>query len=137
MSIGLYDVDFFKYHQVMFNLEIMKMATYFKGQREITMLSPTYSPERYTHFYLRKDFYDGTFPSRLNSYDNLTYGGLAFTNNKYAPLQEEIERTIPDTYVYDKYTRYECANRAARKPFPRKNNCYGEKRCGSSRRNKT
>lgn len=103
MSIGLYDVDFFKYHQVMFNLEIMKMATYFKNKREITMLSPTYSPERYTHFYLRKDFYDGTFPVGLNKYPNLHSGGLAFTGGKYLPLAEEIEVCQPDTFVYDKY----------------------------------
>ena len=105
MSTGLYDVDFFKYHQVMFNLEIMKMATYFKGKREITVLSPTYSPERYTHFYLRKDFYDGTFPARLNSYDNLEYGGLAFTKNAYIPLAEDIEVCKPDTFVYDKHKK--------------------------------
>lgn len=79
------------------------MATYFKGKREITVLSPTYSPERYTQFYLRKDFYDGTFPTGLNKYPNLTYGGLAFTNNLYTPLQEEIEVCKPDTSVYDKY----------------------------------
>ena len=70
MSIGLYDVDFFKYHQVMLNLEIMKMATYFKNRREITVLSPTFSPERYAKFYLRKDYYDGTFPVGLNKYQN-------------------------------------------------------------------
>lgn len=103
MSVGLYDVDFFKYHQVIFNLEIMKMATYFKGKREITMLSPTYSPERYTHFYLRKDFYDGTFPVGLNKYPNLYSGGLAFTGGRYLPLAEEIESCQPDTFVYDKY----------------------------------
>ena len=105
MSTGLYDVDFFKYHQVMFNLEIMKMATYFKGKREITVLSPTYSPERYTHFYLRKDFYDGTFPAGLNNHANLHYGGLAFNNKIYVPLQEEIEISQPDTYVYDKHKK--------------------------------
>ena len=103
LSVGLYDVDFFKYHQVMFNLEIMKMATYFKNKREITMLSPTYSPERYTHFYLRKDFYDGTFPSGLNKHPNLHSGGLAFTGGKYLPFAEEIEVCQPDTYIYDKY----------------------------------
>lgn len=103
MSVGLYDVDFFKYHQVMFNLEIMKLATYFKGKREITQLSPTYSPERYTSFYLRKDFYDGTFPVGLNRHDNLHYGGLAFSNNVYVPLLEEIELSQPDTFIYDRY----------------------------------
>lgn len=87
----------------MFNLEIMKMATYFKGKREITVLSPTYSPERYTKFFLRKDFYDGTFPTGLNLHKNLEYGGLAFTQNKYVPLQEEIEKCQPDIYIYDKH----------------------------------
>ena len=105
MSVGLYDVDFSKYHQVMFNLEIMKMATYFKGKREITVLSPTYSPERYTHFYLRKDFYDGDFPVGLNKHDNLQYGGIAFNNGRYLALPEDIERTVPDTYVYDRYKK--------------------------------
>lgn len=105
MSTGLYDVDFFKYHQVMFNLEIMKMATYFKSKGEITILSPTYSPERYTHFYLRKDFYDGSFPAKLNSFDNLKYGGMAFTNGKYVPLDEEIEVCKPDTFVYDRHKK--------------------------------
>ena len=103
MSIGLYDVDFFKYHQVMFNLEIMKLASYFKNKREITVLSPTLSPERYAHFYLRKDYYDGTFPPRLTHYDNLSYGGLAFTGKLYVPLDEDIEMAKPDTHVYDKY----------------------------------
>lgn len=105
MSVGLYDVDFFKYHQIMFNLEIMKMSTYFKGKREITQLSPSYSPERYTHFYLRKDYYDGSFPVGLNKYENLQYGGLAFTNNVYVPLPLDIEATIPDNYVYDRHSK--------------------------------
>lgn len=103
MSVGLYDVDFFKYHQVMFNLEIMKMATYFKNKREITVLSPTFSPERYTEFYLRKDFYDGTFPTGLNSHNNLRYGGLAFNKGIYVPMPEEIEISKPDLHIYDKY----------------------------------
>lgn len=103
MSIGLHDVDFFKHHEVIFNLEIMKLASYFKRNREITVLSPLISPERYSKFYLRKDYYDGTFPSGLNKHDNLTYGGLAFTEGIYIPMEEEIEQSIPDTHVYDKY----------------------------------
>ena len=103
MSIGLYDVDFFKYHQVMFNLEIMKMATYYKKKREITVLSPTLSPERYSKFILRKDYYDGTFPNGLHRFPNLDYGGFAFSDNVYVPVMEEIEACIPDTYIYDRY----------------------------------
>ena len=103
MSIGLHDVDFFKHHEVIFNLEIMKLASYFKRNREITVLSPLISPDRYSKFYLRKDYYDGTFPSGLNKHDNLTYGGLAFTEGIYVPMEEEIEQSVPDTHVYDKY----------------------------------
>ena len=103
MSVGLYDVDFFKYHQVMFNLEIMKMATYFKKKREITVLSPTLSPERYSKFYLRKDFNDGIFPNGLHRFPNLDYGGFAFSGNVYVPVMEEIEICQPDVFIYDKY----------------------------------
>lgn len=103
MSVGLYDIDFFKYHQVMFNLEIMKMATYFKKKREITVLSPTLSPERYSKFFLRKDFNDGTFPNGIHRFPNLEYGGFAFSGNVYIPVMEEIEVCPPDTFIYDKY----------------------------------
>lgn len=103
MSIGLYDFDFFKYNQVMFNLEIMKLATYFKRKREITVLSPTFSPDKYSTFYLRKDFYDGDFPSQITRYNNLLCGGLAFTNNVYIPFVEEIERSKPDIFLYERY----------------------------------
>ena len=91
MSIGLYDADFFTYHQTIFNLEIMKLSTYYKKKREITIMAPSFSPERYTHFFYRKDFNDGVFPKELTQYDNISYGGFAFSNNKYIPLPEEIE----------------------------------------------
>lgn len=67
------------------------------------MLSPTFSPERYTHFYLRKDYYDGTYIPALNRYDNLEYGGLAFSGNVYVPALEEIEMSKPDPFIYERY----------------------------------
>ena len=103
MSVGLYDADFFKYHQTIFNLEIMKLSTYFKKKREITIMAPSFIPERYSSFFYRKDYNDGDFPLDLNQWDNLTYGGLAFTNNRYIPLKEEIERCVPDTSIYNRY----------------------------------
>ena len=103
MSVGLYDADFFKYHQTIFNLEIMKMATYFKKKREITLLSPSFSPEKYTHFYYRKDFNDGTFPRELTQFDNIRYGGLAFSNNHYIAMKEELETCAPDVSIYERY----------------------------------
>ena len=103
MSIGLYDADFFTYHQTIFNLEIMKLATYFKRKREITIMAPSFAPERYTHFYYRKDFNDGKFRHDLNQYSNLIYGGFAFSNNHYVPLLEEIEQCAPDVSIYERY----------------------------------
>ena len=103
MSIGLFDADFFRYHQTIFNLEIMKMATYYKKKKEITVMSPSFSPERYSQFFYRKDFNDGDFPRNLNQYKNLSYGGLAFSNNIYTPMEEDIERCIPDTSLYNRY----------------------------------
>ena len=63
MSIGLYDIDLITYFQVAFNLELMKLATYYKRKREIVQLSPIFQPERYTKFIMRKDYYDSNFPS--------------------------------------------------------------------------
>ena len=103
MSIGLFDADFFRYHQTIFNLEIMKMATYYKKKKEITIMAPSFAPERYSYFFYRKDFNDGFFPKELNQYKNLTYGGLAFSNNVYIPMNEEIEQCAPDTSIYDRY----------------------------------
>ena len=103
MSIGLYDADFFTYHQTIFNLEIMKLATYFKKKREITIMAPSFIPERYSHFYYRKDFNDGHFPTNLNQFDNVKYGGFAFSNNRYIALPPEVEQCAPDVSVYDRY----------------------------------
>ena len=103
MSVGLYDADFFKYHQTIFNLELMKLSTYYKRKKEITVMAPSFAPERYTKFFYRKDFNDGDFQSDLNKHDNLVFGGKAFSGNRYIPMKEEIERCAPDVTIYDRY----------------------------------
>lgn len=103
MSVGLYDADFFTYHQTIFNLEIMKMSTYFKKKKEITILSPSFAPEKYTYFYYRKDINDGDFPKSITEFPNLRYGGMAFSSYRYAPLKEEIEICVPDVNIYQRY----------------------------------
>lgn len=99
MSVGLYDIDFMKYGPIPFNLEIMKLSRYYKQKREIVGMPTYYCPEKYSKFIVRKDFYDGTFPTIHN---NIDYGGLAFTNNVYKPLDEKIELCKPDTYIYNR-----------------------------------
>lgn len=103
MSIGLYDDDFATYIHVPFNLELMKLSSYYKNRKEIVTLSPFFCPEKYTKFFIRKDYYDGKFPENILLIKNLSYGGLAFSNNKYIPLDLEIEKQIPDTSIYFKY----------------------------------
>lgn len=102
MSIGIEDADFSKYILVCFNLEAMKLSAYYKKHNELVVLAPGFTPERHTKFFYRKDYDDGSFPRELLTTPNVEYGGLAFTNNKYAPLPEEIERCHPDTSLYER-----------------------------------
>lgn len=101
MSIGLYDADLVTYKLVPFNLEIMKLAAYYKKKREIVILSPQLLPDRHEKVFVRKDYDDGNFPTKILMQPNVEFGGLAFGNNVYQPLPIEIERMRPDTAVYE------------------------------------
>lgn len=101
MSIGLYDADMATYIHTAPNLELMKYAAYYKNKGEITTLSPLFNPSFYNNFIYRKDYDDGVFPNVME-YPNLIYGGLSYSNNLYIPLSLEIEKTIPDTTIYNK-----------------------------------
>ena len=48
MSIALYDDDFRRYVHVPFNLELMKLATYYKRKNEIVVLTPSIQKDRYS-----------------------------------------------------------------------------------------
>lgn len=80
----------------------MKISAYYKKKGEIVILSPSFTPERNTKFFYRKDYNDGDFPMGLTFYKNLEYGGLAFSNNVYSPLPEDMEKMKPDTTLYER-----------------------------------
>lgn len=101
-TIGVYDYDFMNYEQVIPNLECAKMCSYFKNKKQITVLAPALEPERYTDFYIRKEYDDGIFPKEFFE-SNVSYGGQVFSNGIYIPLDDKIERVRPDFSVYDKY----------------------------------
>ena len=105
MSVGLMDGDFSTYLLVPFNLEIMKLSTYYKKKREIVVLSKDFEPNYYTKFIYRKDYTDQLFPKGLMTTSNVEYGGLAFSNNIYIPLPREIEICKPDTSIYSRFER--------------------------------
>lgn len=102
MSIGIMDADMSSYTLVPFNLEVMKLSAYYKKKGEIVTLSPSFSPEKNTKFFYRKDYNDGEFPLNLLTSKNVEYGGLAFSSNVYNPLPLEIEKQRPDTEIYAK-----------------------------------
>lgn len=61
MSIGLYDADMAFYLQTPLNLELMKYSTYYKKKMEIVAASPSFEPNKYTTFIMRKDYQDNEF----------------------------------------------------------------------------
>lgn len=99
MSYGLYDADLKFYPIPFYNLELMKLSTYYKRKREIVGLAPDFSPHMYTHFIVRQDIYSNqNYPT---NYDNIEYGGRAFNGDEYAPLPLEIEIMRPDISLYN------------------------------------
>ena len=65
MSIGLYDVDFATYIHIPFNLELMKLSTYYKKKKEIVVMTENFEPERYSNYIIRKDYNDNNFDKRF------------------------------------------------------------------------
>lgn len=101
MSYGLFDADVPTYPYIpFFNLELMKLSAYYKRQKEIVILSPSFLPNHYQHFIFRQDFPGENYP--IIKYKNIEYGGRAFNFSKYHPLPMEIEKMKPDTFLYNK-----------------------------------
>lgn len=100
MSYGLYDADLAYYPVPFYNLELMKLSSYYKRKREIVGFAPNYSPYLYTHFIVRQDFYNPN--SQLPTSNNVEYGGRAFDGDSYKPLPLEIERMKPDISLYER-----------------------------------
>lgn len=100
--IGIYDFDFMNYNHVIPNLECAKLYTYYHNMHEIAVLTPILEPEKYTQFFVRKEYNDGFYPQKLFA-PNCVYGGRAFTPDKYSPLAPPIEKTIPNMHLYDRY----------------------------------
>ena len=103
MSIGLYDYDMKQYAPFPFNLEIMKLASYYKKHNQLVSLAPEFLPDNYTKFIIRKDTQDGRPIDDISPYDNIEYGGYYFTNGIIVPLPEEIELCGVDPTIYNKF----------------------------------
>ena len=116
-TVGIFDADIYKYIQVPFNLEAMKLASYYKNKREIVTASPAFAPDRYTKFIYRKDYEDGDYPQRFYKIPNIEYGGLAFSGNVYDPMDDTIEKMRPDPSIYLPYQQSFCTNKKLDRAF--------------------
>ena len=99
------------------NLELMKASSYYKKKMEIVNLSPSFSPNMYNKFIYRKDYYDGIFPSEIFKNNNIEYGGLAFNQENYISLSEDIEKQKPDVFIYENIRKKFCTNFKMKEAF--------------------
>ena len=105
MYIGLIDDDIRQKSLKFPNLEIMKLSSYYKQNRDIVELCTDYRTfERYSKIIIRKDKIDNDLPNMLLSKarGRCEYGGYAFTNGIYIPMPDDIEKSLPDVTIYDK-----------------------------------
>lgn len=114
MSYGIYDCDILN-GTPMFNLELMKLSSYYKSKGEIVAYSTRFHPERFTHFIIGKDRIDENFRLPVYEYNNIETIGRFFSPKKYYPMDLAIEKQIPDTYIYHKITNKYKLTRADQK----------------------
>ena len=106
MSVGILDADLYQHGAVPFNLDIMKLSSYHKKNREIVSLTPFFCPEKYSKYEVRKDICDNDFRGFDLSDPRVRYGGLGFSAGRYVPMDMEIEKNIPDVAIYNKMGKY-------------------------------
>ena len=103
MYIGLVDNDMLVKRWHYPNLELMKLSSFHKKNRDIVELVSDYREcDKYSKVYLRKDTIIKPVPTMfLSRYrDKCEYGGLAFTKGIYIPMEQEIENCTPDVSIY-------------------------------------
>lgn len=107
MKIGIYDADIYQPNSKPFpNLEAMKISNFYKNKSAIVELLPNLIDiEKYDKVFIRKDRKRGKIDNKVLMMGNVDYGGLFFSNNIYVPLNDEIEKTTPDTTLYMPFLR--------------------------------
>jgi hypothetical protein len=100
MNIGLYDADMQTYIHVPFNLELMKISSYYKRHNHLVTFMHNLRPDLYGSVFYFKDYFDGIYPAEVTD-SNVVPVGLSFTSNKYQPQLTDIELSTPDVFIYE------------------------------------
>lgn len=105
MYIGIIDDDLRFRTKWYPNLELMKLASFHKSNRDVVELCTDYRQyERYSKILFGKNLLRDDVPNLFFSKarKKCEYSGLYFTNGIYVPMDKEIEEMRPDTSIYDK-----------------------------------
>ena len=111
--IGLVDYDLLQSEsttRIVPNLEIMKLATYYRMEENHFCRLLTLDEEE-LESYERIYFFSETgrkllVPNHFKRANNIIYGGSAFTNFKYIPFENRvIDYTIPRVMIYKEYLK--------------------------------
>lgn len=98
MNIGLFDQDLQNLGLCAPNIQLMKLATYYKQRRNLVGFMPTLGPDYYSQYYYFQD-YPGKTNIDVLSNKNCIAGGYELIHG-YKKLPLEIEKCIPDTSIY-------------------------------------
>ena len=105
MYAGLIDDDLRLSRATYPNLELMKLSSFLKSNRDVVDLILDYRLyERYSKIYLFKNQALEDMPSLFLSKarQKTECNGFAFTNGIYVPMDNNIEKSLPDITIYDK-----------------------------------
>lgn len=104
MKIGLIDADLIDNGSRHPNLALMKISGYMKKKGYSTELLLDYKNiNNYDKVYMSKVFNFTHVPIDIEQYDNLKIGGTGFFEDGGENLDYEIEHSMPDYNLYNKY----------------------------------
>ena len=117
-SYGMLDFDLTYWQQpIIFNLELMKLANYYRQQHHLVKMSHKAEFDRFTKVFIRKDYDDNVYPPGIFTNPKAEAGGLALSGGVYQPLPLKIEKTPPDASLYENMSRYYQSTRAAQRRY--------------------
>lgn len=109
MVIGCYDEDMVSYIRAPFNIDLMKISSYYKSRNNVVSITNHLDINKYSKFFYRKDYYDGKVKAEILTNPKVNYGGRAFSVNKYIQMPLDIEEMKPDKTLYLPMKDYFCS----------------------------